>query len=301
MFHLLRVSDLSKEEIESIFVKSLELDRAWSIADLAWKNILFVFEKPSLRTRVATEVAINSLGANVICVDPSNFFWREEMKDVMNNVSSWCDGVFARVFSHGSLEEMKWFSQIPIVNALSDTHHPMQALADLLTIWWKFWRDKKIVCSFVGDANNVTFSLFEILLLFGHEVRLVCPEKYCFSQDDLDYFWVLASENWWKFDVFHDVNEWVVNADIIYTDTFISMWEEDTADEKIKFFTDYQVNEDVIYHTGKKSYFMHCLPAHRGEEVTNEVIDSEVSLVYEQARNRMVVSKWVFHKLLSSF
>ena len=301
MFHLLRISDLSREEIENILAKSLELDSGWAINDFAWKNILFVFEKPSLRTRVATEVAINSLWANVISVDPSNFFWREEMKDVMKNVSSWCDGVFARVFSHTSLEEMKWLSDISIVNALSDTHHPMQALADLLTIWWKFGRNEKIVCSFVGDANNVTFSLFEILLLFGHEVRLVCPEKYCFPQDDLDYFWVLSNKNWWKFEVFHNVNKWIENADIIYTDTFISMWEEEVVDEKMKFFTDYQVNMNVMSQTGKKTYFMHCLPAHRWEEVTDEVIDSDISLVYEQARNRMVVSKWVFHKLLSSF
>jgi ornithine carbamoyltransferase len=176
----------------------------------------------------------------------------------------------------------------------------MQAFADLLTIWWKFGRNQKVICSFIGDGNNVAFSLFEILLLFGHEVCLIGPEKYSFSQSDRKYFMSLANKYWGKFDVYHDIDTGVKNTDIIYTDTFVSMWEEEESDKKMESFREYQVNQGVIRKTGKKTYFMHCLPAHRWAEVTDEVIDSENSLVYEQARNRMVVSRWVFCTLLSS-
>lgn len=172
---LLSISDLSKKEIENIINQSLYLkDNKEKI--LKNKSIIFVFQKPSLRTKVATEIAIKNLGGNVINIDANNVFSdRESIKDVTKCLSQWSDAIFARVFDHNQLLEMKKFSSIPIINALCNKHHPMQALADLLTIK-EIFNNKKISLTFIGDANNVAFSLFETLLIFGHECKFCGPE-----------------------------------------------------------------------------------------------------------------------------
>lgn len=313
MKNLLTITDLSRKQIEEILELSASLQNEPRDL-LKGKNILFAFEKPSLRTKVGTEVAINHLGGNVIHIDPKNFFegkilfsdksknnidGRESLKDTVKNVCNWCDAIFARVFSHQTLLDIDSFSTIPTVNALCDKHHPMQALADLLTIQEIFGKDKKISLAFVGDANNVAFSLFEILLKFGHDVRFGGPEKYFFSQENQDYLQKLAQENSGKILFTKSAEEAVKGVDIVYADTFVSMGEEDSFDEKMKHFSGYQINKELFSHTNDGAYFMHCLPAHRGIEVTDEIIDSENSLVYKQAKNRMVVSSGVFAKLLA--
>ena len=312
MKNLLTITDLSKKQIEDILELSTRLHKNPKDV-LKGKNIVFAFEKPSLRTKVGTETAINHLGGNVIHIDPKNFFegkilfsdkkehaiaGRESLKDTVKNVCNWCDAIFARVFSHQTLLDIDGFSTIPTVNALCDKHHPMQALADLLTIQDKFGKDKKVSVAFVGDANNVAFSLFEILLKFGHDVRFGGPEKYFFSKEAQDYLQKLAKDNSGKMLFTSDPIEAVSGVDAVYSDTFVSMGEEDVFDEKMKHFAAFQVNKELFSHTKKDACFMHCLPAHRGIEVTDEIIDSENSLVYEQSKNRMVVSKGVFAKLL---
>lgn len=297
MKKLLTITELSKKQIEDILNLSLELQNDPKDV-LSGKNIIFAFEKPSLRTKVGTEVAINHLGGSVIHVDAENFFGRESTKDTVKNVCGWCDAIFARVFSHQTLIDVDSFSTIPTVNALCDKHHPMQALADLLTLQEKFGKDK-IIVTFVGDANNVAFSLFEILLKFGHEIRFGGPKDYFFSEDQQTYLKKLAQENSGKALFTYDPIEAVAGADAVYADTFISMGEEDVFDEKMKHFSAYQVNKKLFSHAKKDAFFMHCLPAHRGIEVTDEVIDSKNSLVYDQSRNRMVVSKGVFAELLA--
>jgi len=309
--NFLSIGDLSKLEIEEILKSSLFLYKNPQKI-LEGKNIIFAFEKPSLRTKVATEAAINKLGGNVIHIEAENFFEgkilfsdkngevpksRESLKDTVKNVSQWCDAIFARVFTHQTLLDISSFAGIPVVNALCEKHHPMQALADLLTIQEIFGK-KKIHLAFVGDANNVAFSLFEILLLFEHQVSFVGPEKYFFSKSDQEYFQKLAEENKTEILFTEDPKEGVAGCDIIYTDTFVSMGEENILEEKMKYFADYQVNKSLMKQAKENAYFMHCLPAHRGVEVTNEVIDGENSLVYEQAKNRMVSSMGVFSKLL---
>lgn len=297
MKKLLTITELNKKQIEDILSLSLELQNNPKDI-LKGKNIVFAFEKPSLRTKVGTEVAINHLGGSVLHVDTENFFGRESIKDTVKNVCGWCDAVFARVFSHQTLLDIDSFSTIPTINALCDKHHPMQALADLLTLQEKFGNDK-ITVTFVGDANNVAFSLFEILLKFGHEIRFGGPKDYFFSEDQQNYLKKLAKENSGKALFTYDPIEAVNGADAVYADTFISMGEEDVFDEKMKHFSAYQVNKELFSHAKKDAFFMHCLPAHRGVEVTDEVIDSKNSLVYDQSKNRMVVSKGVFAKLLA--
>lgn len=308
MNHLLTIGELNAEKIQSILDLSAELDKSPKPI-LNSKNIAFVFEKPSLRTKVGTEAAINQLGGKVISINSDLIFssgkavpfsCRESLKDAMMNVSQWCDAVFARVYSHSTLEKMAEYGSIPVVNALCDQHHPMQALADMFTIQQKFGTDQKLIISYVGDANNVAFSLIEIGLKLGHTLKFSGPEKYSWNENRLEYFSLLATENGGSFTKTSNPQEAVFDTDVIYTDTFISMGEEHLYDEKIKHFQSYQINETLFLKAKNTTGFMHCLPAHRGVEVTDEVIDHKNSWVYEQAKNRMVVSKGVFASLLSS-
>lgn len=307
MSNFLTISDYEPEQIQYLLDYSAELHQTPG-GELTGKNIAFVFEKPSLRTKVGTEAAINHLGGNVIHIDADillssgkaiPFTSRESLKDAMKNVSLWCDAVFARVYSHQTLKNMAEYSSIPIINALCDKHHPMQALADLHTLQQNHGTGKELTVAFVGDANNVAFSLTEILLKFGHTVHFSGPESYSWTDDQLRYFALLAVQYKGTFTVLSDPSEAVKNADAIYTDTFISMGEEHLYDEKIEHFKPYQVNMELFSQANSGAGFMHCLPAHRGVEVTDEVIDHENSWVYQQVENRMIVSKGVFAGLLN--
>tara|TARA_R100001143_G_scaffold52289_2_gene47241 strand:+ start:2780 stop:3772 length:993 start_codon:yes stop_codon:yes gene_type:complete len=307
MNHLLTIGELEPDQIQSILDLSTHLETS-DESPLKGKNIGFVFEKPSLRTKVGTEVAINQLGGSVVHIEADlllangkavPFTCRESLYDAMMNVSQWCDAIFARVYSHNTLEKMKEYGTIPIVNALCNNHHPMQALADMLTIQQKFGEDKPVTISFVGDANNVAFSLIEVALLLGHSVTFAGPQEYSWSDDKLNYFKLLTVEYGGMFFATKDPFEAVKESDVIYTDTFISMGEEHLFEEKIRHFQPYQVNEKLFSHAKSQTGFMHCLPAHRGIEVTDPVIDHKNSWIYQQAKNRMVVSKGVFSTLLT--
>lgn len=305
--HFLTISDYEPEQLQFFIDLSLELQNQPG-GELKGKNIAFVFEKPSLRTKVGTEAAINHLDGNVIHIDSDillssgkaiPFTCRESLKDAMKNVSLWCDGIFARVYSHQTLKNMATYSTIPVVNALCDKHHPMQALADLCTLQQQYGKEQNLKIAFVGDANNVAFSLIELLLKFGHSVSFSGPEQYSWKDDNLSYFALLSVQYGGSFYQTADPAEAVTGVDAVYTDTFISMGEEHVYEEKIRHFKPYQVNEKLFSLTNEDAGFMHCLPAHRGVEVTDEVIDHENSWVYKQAENRMVVSKGVFAALLA--
>lgn len=312
MKNLLSITSLSRSEIEKMLNLSKHLQQT-SAQTLIGKNILFAFEKPSLRTKLGSEVAINQLGGNVVHISPENFFsgdvlWsknktkftkgRESMKDTVMNVSQWCDAIFARVFKHETLLELAKFSSIPIVNALCNLHHPMQAFADIYTIQ-EVYQDKKVTVAFVGDANNVSFSLIEILLKLGYSCKFASPAAYDFSPEQKKYFNKLSLDNNASIIFSNDAKEAAQNSNVIYTDTFVSMGEEDVFEEKMKHFKDFQVNNELFEIAKEGAKFMHCLPAHRNVEVTDEIMDSEKSLINTQAKNRMVVSKGIFTHLLN--
>lgn len=307
MNHLLTIGELEPDTIESILNTSVHHEKHQKPV-LTGKNVGFVFEKPSLRTKVGTEVAINQLGGSVVHIESDlilasgkavPFTCRESLYDAMMNVSQWCDAIFARVYSHSTLEKMKEYGTIPVVNALCNLHHPMQALADLLTIQENLGSDSAVKIAFVGDANNVAFSLIEIALITGHTISFGGPEDYFWSEDKLNYFNLLSVEYGGTFLPTTDPAEAVKNADVIYTDTFISMGEEHLYEEKMRHFQPYQVNEQLFSKAKSTAGFMHCLPAHRGIEVTDGVIDHKNSWIYQQAKNRKVVSKGVFSMLLN--
>lgn len=310
MKHLLSITDLPPNQIQDILDLSQALEKNPQPI-LKGKNILFAFEKPSLRTKVGTEVAINKLGGSVIHVEANAFFGgkilhadnidpsgaREDLVDTVKNVSQWCDGIFARVFDHSTLQKLKEYGSIPVVNALCDQHHPMQALADFITIQQTFGTEKKPTITFVGDANNVAYSLIEMGLKLGHPMKFTGPKNYYWKEHQLEHFQQLAQENNSSFNHSSTPEDIIPDSDVLYTDTFVSMGEEDQYDAKIKAFENFQVNQKMIDLAGPKTYFMHCLPAHRNIEVTDEVIDSQNSLVYLQAKNRMVSSLGVFATL----
>lgn len=310
MKHFLEVGNLSKAEIEYVLELSSNLNQS-NEEPLLQTNVLFCFEKPSLRTKVGTEVAINQLGGRVIHIDPNAFLGgkimhakpipgldeRESLKDTVINVSKWCDGIFTRVFSHQTLLTLCEHSEIPIINALSDEHHPMQALADFRTIQQKYG-DEKITITFIGDANNVARSLIEMGIRLGYPMGFAGPINYSWSKKMLNHFNEFSKKYDGSFTQFSNAQEAAVASTVIYADTFISMGEEDQYDKKLLHFDGYQVNEKLMQLCSEEASFMHCLPAHRGVEVTNEVLDADNSLIYQQAKNRMVVSKGLFTFLL---
>ena len=253
---------------------------------LAGKNLALIFEKPSLRTRVTFEVAIRQLGGWPILLGSteSRLGERESIPDLARNLSLWVDGIVARVFRHSDLESLANYATVPVVNALSDWEHPCQALADLLTLadFWKDFTGKLVV--YVGDWNNVSRSLWKACELSGIGFRAVCPKGYG----------PLAGEEVaWSPEL-----DAVEGADAIYTDVWASMGKEEEMEERARIFKPYQVNEQLMRKTGKPALFMHCLPAHRGLEVTDAVIDSEKSVVFHQAANRLPSEKAILISLL---
>jgi len=253
---------------------------------LAGKNIALIFEKPSLRTRVTFEVAIRQLGAWPILLGESQLGERESIPDLARNLSLWVDCIVARVFRHVNLEELASFATIPVINALSDWEHPCQALADVLTLSevWDEIENKTV--AYVGDWNNVSRSLWKACELSGIGFRAICPKGFGpHSGEAVD--WLTEPDA-------------VEGADAIYTDVWTSMGQESEAKERNEIFLPYQVNERLFAKTGKPSFFMHCLPAHRGLEVTDPVIDSDNSLVFRQAANRLPAEKAILISLLEN-
>jgi ornithine carbamoyltransferase len=281
------MAQLSQEEF-GYLLSSAAVERSSSKTPLAGKNIALIFEKPSLRTRVTFEVAIRQLGAWPILLGPkeSKLGERETISDLGRNLSLWVDGIVARVYRHVDLEELATFASIPVVNGLSDWEHPCQALADVLTltdVWYEL-DGKRVV--YVGDWNNVSRSLWKACELAGFGFRAVCPKGYGPSSDE-------------KVEWFTEIDA-VEGADAIYTDVWASMGQEEELEERIQAFRPYQVNDALMQKTGKQTYFMHCLPAHRGLEVTDSVIDADYSLAFHQAANRLPAEKAVLISVLEN-
>jgi ornithine carbamoyltransferase len=283
----LSLSQLRRKDIQALLGLSVELRLKTMFAQaLQGKSIALIFEKPSLRTRVTFEVAIRQLGGWPIMLGSaeSRLGEREPIQDLARNLSCWVDAIVARVFRHHDLEDLALFATIPVINGLSDYEHPCQAIADILTLMeaWPSFSRRELV--YVGDWNNVSRSLLQVCSLVGLGFRAICPEKYGPSAEE-HVEWSTKPAD-------------VKGADAIYTDVWASMGQEHELAERLDTFRPYQVNEELMSKTGKQSFFMHCLPAHRGQEVTDSVIESEYSLVFQQAANRLPVEKAVLVTVL---
>ena len=285
----LSLSQLRRKDLQALLGLSVELRSKTMFAQaLQGKSVAMIFEKPSLRTRVTFEVAIRQLGGWPIMLGSaeSRLGEREPIQDLARNLSCWVDAVVARVFRHHDLEDLALFATIPVINGLSDHEHPCQAIADVLTLMetWPSFSGKELV--YVGDWNNVSRSLWQVCSLLGLGFRAICPEKYGPSADE-HVEWSTKPAD-------------VKGADAIYTDVWASMGQEDELAERIETFRPYQINEELMGKTGKQTLFMHCLPAHRGQEVADSVIESEYSVVFQQAANRLPVEKAILVTVLGA-
>jgi ornithine carbamoyltransferase len=263
------------------------------------KHIALIFEKPSLRTRVTFEVGIQSMGGFVVFLDhtQARLGERESIPDVARNLERWVQGIVARVYEQRVLEEMAANVTIPVVNALSDKFHPCQALADFFTLQEKFGALKGFKLAYVGDGNNVCHSLVYLAARLGVYIRIATPANYAPDADVLADAKRVAKETRAKIELFSDPQEAVSGTQAVYTDSWTSMGFE--AEEKVRrqVFKPYQVNRKLMEQAAAGAVFMHCLPAHRGAEVTDEVLDAPYSVVLQQSENRMYVQKAILHAL----
>ncbi len=268
---------------------------------LRGKHIALIFEKPSLRTRVTFEVGIQSMGGFVVFLDhtQARLGERESIPDVARNLQRWVHGIVARVYEQRVLEEMARSADIPVVNALSDKFHPCQALADFFTLEEKFGSLRGFRLAYVGDGNNVCHSLLFLAARLGVNIRIATPVNYAPDADVLADAKRVAKETRSKIELFTNPSEAVAGAQAVYTDSWTSMGFE--AEEKIRrnIFKAYQVNRKLMEQAAENAVFMHCLPAHRGAEVTDEVLDGPSSIVLDQSENRMYVQKAILHALYS--
>lgn len=268
---------------------------------LRGKHIALIFEKPSLRTRVTFEAGIQSMGGFVVFLDhtQARLGERESIPDVARNLQCWVQGIVARVYEQRVLEEMAQNISIPVINALSDKFHPCQALADFLTLEEKFGSLKGLKLAYVGDGNNVCNSLIYLAARLGVNLRIATPASYASPQDVLADAKRVAKETRAKIELFTNPAEAVEGTHAVYTDSWTSMGFE--AEEKMRrqVFKPYQVNRKLMEQAGPGALFMHCLPAHRGQEVTNEVLDGPNSVVLQQSENRMYVQKAILHALFT--
>ncbi len=297
--NLLTLDDLSSKEIFELLSLTRKLKKAPLSKKKVLKNKTFalLFQKPSNRTRISFEVAVVHLGGYVLYLSPREIAMgtRESVKDVGSVVSRYVDGLVARVFSHSDVVGLARYSEVPVINGLSDLAHPCQALSDIFTVSEK--KDlKKTVFSYVGDGNNVLNSLLLVCAKTGVGMRIATPEGYSPSPEILDKAKVIAKENKAKIEMFKDPFEAVKGSDIIYTDVWVSMGQEEQKAERVEAFRNFQVNEKLVKAAKEDTLIMHCLPAHRGEEVT-DIIDSKNSIVYDQAENRMHMQKAIIVKI----
>ncbi len=287
--HLLSLMNWKPEELKEVLRLSSGM-RGKLTEDLRGKTAALLFEKPSTRTRVSFEVGIFQMGGYPLYMDASTtqLSRGETVRDMALVMSRYVDLFIARVYSHSFLEEFARWSSIPVINALSDRFHPCQALADVLTMEEK--KTGKLKVAFVGDGNNnVTHSLMLAACMLGHEVWVGCPKKYAPEKDV-----VKAAGN---VVVTEDPVEAVDDADVVYTDVWVSMGRED-REERLEAFKEYQVNSRLVSHAKKNYIFMHCLPAHIGQEVTEDVIYSKNSVVFDQAENRLHAQKGLIRYLM---
>ncbi len=281
MRHLLEINDLTVDELQHV----LSLAQSDSPPQvLAGKGMALVFEKPSLRTRNSMEMAVFQLGGLPVYIqgDEIGLDTRESVEDVTNTLAGFHGAIGARVFEHSKVERMAAVDRVPIVNLLSDAAHPMQALADVLTILEEFGSVEGRVVSYIGDSNNVTRSLGLAVGMLGGTFRIASPTNYSFREDDL----ALLRSTGGVVETMTDPYEAVDGCDVVYSDVFTSMGQESETEIRLKAFADYQINSDLMAAAGD-AVFLHCLPAHRGEEVTSEVVDSAASRVWKLAENRM--------------
>jgi len=296
----LSVSDLTRDDIDRLISAAIAMKtEGWSTR-LNEKILALLFEKPSLRHRASFEVAIRQLGGQCFYLSPGEVGMgkRESIADVARVLSGYVDCIASRTFSHKTLEELANYSRVPVINALSDLEHPCQVVADLLTIYEKKGDFEGLTLAYIGDGNNVANSLILAAALCGINFRMASPDGYSLKGNILSLARDYAAESCCTLFFTGDPREAVSGADIVYTDVWTSMGQESETEKRRKAFAGYQVTNDVLSLAKPDAIFMHDLPAHRGEEVTNEVMDGPQSVIFEQSENKMHMLKALLMDLL---
>ena len=289
----LTVADLPSDGVAQLVDRAHKMKRGKGARPLVGKEFALLFEKPSLRTRVSFEVGIRQLGGTCTYLSQQDVGLgvREPEADIARVLDRWVDGIIARVFSHRSLELLAQYCNIPVVNALSDLEHPCQAMGDLLTIKEHKGKLSDLNVTFVGDGNNVAASLALACASVGANFTLASPEDYQIPTPVLEEAKRRAASKESKVDWVSDPSEAVQDADVVYTDTWVSMGQEDEKAERIAIFGDYKVDEQLVKSAKPDFLFMHDMPAYRGQELSEGMIDHDNSAVFDQAENRMHAQK----------
>ncbi|MDO8675511.1 MAG: ornithine carbamoyltransferase [Candidatus Omnitrophota bacterium] len=299
---LIKLLDYSTPEIMALLDKAdaLKKSKARARLDLKGKTVGLVFQKPSNRTRVSFEVGVHQLGGNCIYLGPEeiNLGKRESTADVARTLSRYLDAIVARVFHHQDVADLAQYASVPVINGLCDLYHPCQALADVQTIREKFGSFKGLNVAYVGDGNNVFHSLMTACAKVGVNVRFAGPKGYDPDVQILKKVQALAKSNGCSVTVGRDPHAAVKGAHVLYADVWVSMGQEKETDQRIKDLKGFQINADLTRAAHKDYIFMHCLPAHRGLEVTGDIIDGKHSVIFDQAENRLHAQKAVLLHLL---
>ena len=303
----------SKDFLSLREVQPADLEMLFKLADkmkkapeafygkLKGKSMTMLFQKPSTRTRVSFQVGMSQLGGSVVYMDPQEapLGERESIKDVARTLSRYCDAVVVRTYSHADVEEFARYATVPVINGLSDLYHPCQTLADLFTIRERFKTLEKMNIAYIGDGNNVLNSLLCGVSRTGANRAIATPRGYEPSEEILKDLKLVAKDSGSKITLSNNPFTAIKNAHAIYTDVWVSMGQEKQRDQRIRDFQPFQVNGAIIGKAPKDAVFMHCLPAHRGEEITDEVIENPRSVIFDQAENRMHTQKALLYLLLT--
>jgi ornithine carbamoyltransferase len=297
---LISIADLSREQLEELFTLALRLkadrQKGWLHPLLAGKTLAMIFEKPSLRTRVTFEAGMFQLGGHAIYLAPPDIGLgtRETVPDVAQNLSRWVDLIMARTFAHSTVVELAKYATVPVINGLSDLLHPCQILADCLTLIEQRGRLDGLKVAFVGDGNNVVNSWLNAAVQLPFSFALACPSGYEPDAEVLAY----ARRNGAQITITNSIEEAVRGADAVYTDVWTSMGQEKESALRRGAFRDYQVNASVMAFAKNDALVMHCLPAHRGEEISVDILEGPQSVVLDQAENRLHIQKAIMEWLL---
>jgi ornithine carbamoyltransferase len=300
--HLRALQDFTKEELLAFIKRAIELkkEKAQGIIHqhLVGKTVGLIFEKPSTRTRVSFESAMYGLGGQVIFLSgrDTQLARSEPLKDMARVMARYVDGMVVRTFGQNVVDELAEYSSVPVINALTDLHHPCQVLSDVMTVIEKKGDIEKLHIAWVGDGNNMANSWIQAAAKLGFSLTLACPEGYDPNPEILA---VSRKEATKPITLVRDPREAVKGADVVNVDVWASMGAEDELEERIKIFADYQVNVSLMQHAPADAIVMHCLPAHREEEITEEVLESEQSVVWDQAENKMHIHKAILEIFLS--
>ena len=305
MEHLVSVGDLTSDNVWNLLKLASVLKDEWRGGGnkpiLAGKTLGMVFQKPSLRTRVSFEMGMLHLGGGALYLSPQEIQLgqRESVADVARVLSRYVDGIMARVFAHADIQALARHSSVPVINGLSDHVHPCQALSDLFTLYERRGKLQGLILTYVGDGNNVAHSLLLAASKVGMEIRVSTPPGHEPDEEVVSQAEETAAETGGRVVLVADPQTSVTGADVVYTDAWASMGQEDQREKRLPVFTPYQVNAQLVSLANPEVVVMHCLPAHRGEEITDEVIDGPQSVVLDQAENRMHLQKAILVSLMS--